>query len=221
MRTTPMTEKLYDYVLHHTDYAHPILPKVEQETMKRADRNMQISRDQGKLMNMLIKLMGAKRAIEVGCFTGYSAISIASALPKDGLLVSLDINPEVAKIANGFFAEAGLADRVQLRLGAAQETFPKLLEEFGQESFDFAFIDADKEGYPGYYEACLRLIRPGGLIVIDNVIWGGKVVDYTDQSKDTQAIRRINEIVERDDRVERVMLHISDGLLFCRKKTFP
>lgn len=221
MRTTPMTEKLYDYVLTHTDYAHPILPKVERETMKRADRNMQISRDQGALMNMLIKLMGAKRAIEVGCFTGYSAISVASALPKDGLLVSLDINPEMATIANGFFAEAGVADRVQLRIGAAQDTFPKLLEEFGPETFDFAFIDADKEGYPGYYEACLRLIRPGGLIVLDNVIWGGKVVDYTDQSKDTQAIRRINEIVERDDRVERVMLHISDGLLFCRKKTFP
>lgn len=219
MRTTPMTEKLYEYVMKHTDYAHPVLPKVEKETMKRADRNMQISRDQGKLMNMLIKLMGAKRAIEVGCFTGYSAISVASALPKDGLLISLDIDPEVAKIAQGFFVEAGVHDRVQLRVGSASQSFPKLMEEFGAESFDFAFIDADKEGYPDYYEACLRLIRPGGLIVIDNVIWGGAVIDYTDQSQSTQAIRRINEIVERDERVERVMLHISDGLLLCRKKT--
>lgn len=221
MRTTPMNEKLYEYVMKHTDYAHPVLPKVELETMKRSDRNMQISRDQGKLMNMLIKLMGAKRAIEVGCFTGYSAISVASALPKDGLLVSLDINPDVAKIAQGFFVEAGVQDRVQLRVGPADQSFPKLLEEFGPESFDFAFIDADKEGYPGYYEACLRLIRPGGLIVLDNVIWGGAVIDYTDQSESTKAIRRINEIVERDERVERVMLHISDGLLLCRKKTIP
>lgn len=221
MRTTPMTEKLYEYVMKHTDYAHPILPKVETETMKRSDRNMQISRDQGKLMNMLIKLMGAKRAIEVGCFTGYSAICVASALPKDGLLVSLDIDPEIAKIAQGFFNEAGLQDRVQLRVGPADKALSKMTDEFGPESFDFAFIDADKENYAGYYESCLRLVRPGGLIVIDNVIWDGAVIDYTNQSESTKAIRRINEIVERDERVERVMLHISDGLLLCRKKTIP
>jgi caffeoyl-CoA O-methyltransferase len=218
MKTVPMFPELYDYVIGNCPLSHPILAKVEKETSQRKDRGMQISRDQGAFMSMLCKLMGAKTAVEVGCFTGYSAISIATGLAKDGKLYTLDINEETAKIARGYFAEAGLGHKIDLILGDAKASLANLRQKLGTSSVDVAFIDADKVSYPAYYEKILDLLRPNGLIVVDNVMWGGRVVDATDQSEDTVALRKFTEMVSRDERVSSMMLHISDGLLLIRKK---
>jgi predicted O-methyltransferase YrrM len=218
MKTVPMTEDLYQYVMKFCPPPHAILPKVEELTAARKDKGMQISRDQGAFMHMLAKLMNAENAIEVGCFTGYSAISIATGLQKTGKLYTLDINEETAKIAKGFFAEAGLDKKIELMLGPANKSLETLVQKVGKNRFDLAFVDADKTGYLGYYEQLLGLIRPGGVIIADNVIWGGSVIDSTNQTEDTKALRKFTEVVCSDDRVSTMMLHISDGLLLIRKK---
>jgi predicted O-methyltransferase YrrM len=179
---------------------------------------MQISVEQGRLMALLIMISGAKRALEIGTFTGYSSLCVAEHLPKDGLLVACDTSPEWTDIAVEEWRKAGLASRVELHLGPAAETLGKLLDEGQAGSFDFAFIDADKVGYPGYFEQCLELLRPGGLIAFDNMFQSGRVLDPGTDSPEAITIRALNEAIFKDERVDPAMVPIGDGLLLVRKR---
>lgn len=217
MKTINLDENAYQYVLEHTP-TDDILKQLIQETKARADHGMQISPDQGAFMKMLVKLMNVKNAIEIGCYTGYSAISIASGLPLGGKLISIDLNSETTSIAQKYIKMAQLEDKVDLRIGKAEDLLPVIKIENGYENFDFAFVDADKENLLNYYEHCLDLVRRGGLILIDNVLWSGKVLDLEDTSSSTAAIRQFNDKVLSDNRVEKVMLHVADGLYLLRKK---
>jgi len=169
------------------------------------------------LLAFLVRLVGAHKAIEIGTFTGYSALCVASALPADGRLVCCDINEEWTRIARRYWTEAGVADRIDLHLQPAQATLEKLRRDGGTGTFDFAFIDADKTGYDAYYELCLSLLRTGGLITIDNVLWGGAVADATDESEDTQALRALNLKIRDDRRVDACLVSIGDGVMLARK----
>ncbi len=183
-----------------------------------AGATMQISPGQGRLMALLTRLVGARRAIEVGVFTGYSALCVAQALPDDGRLVACEISDEHADLARHFWEAAGVIHKIDLRIAPALDTLDALLESGEEDTFDLGFIDADKENYAGYYERLLRLLRPGGLILIDNVLWGGLVIDPGRQDPETAAIRSLSERLRDDDRVEISLLPISDGLMLARKR---
>jgi predicted O-methyltransferase YrrM len=217
MKATILTDELYDYIVKHTPDAHPILKKLKEETLSLSDANMQIAPDQGAFMKMLIKLSSAQRVIEIGCFTGYSAISMASGLPLNGKLITLDHNPETSEMAKTFFKEAGFGNMIEHRLGDALVSLEQIADDYGHGNFDLIFIDADKERLNDYYEHALRLLRAGGLIVVDNVLWGGRVVDPTDETFSTAAIRQFCESVSQDNRVDKVMLHVADGLYLLQK----
>jgi predicted O-methyltransferase YrrM len=217
MKATILTEELYDYIAKHTPDAHPILRKLKEETMSLSDANMQIAPDQGAFMKMLVKLSSAQRVIEIGCFTGYSAIAMASGLPLNGKLITLDHNSETSAMAKTFFKEAGLGNMIEHRLGDALVSLEQITADYGPGNFDLIFIDADKERLNDYYEHALRLLRAGGLIVVDNVLWGGRVADPTDESSATEAIRKFCALVNEDNRVEKVMLHVADGLYLLQK----
>jgi len=201
-------------IVHET----PVQKRLRAETAKLAEGGMQIGADQGVFLAFLARLIGARRAIEIGTFTGYSALSVASALPPDGRLVCCDVSEEWTSIARRYWAEAGLADRIELRIGPARETLAKLRERDGPGSYDFAFIDADKTGYDAYYEACLELIRAGGLIAIDNVLWSGTVADPADVRPDTVALRTLNAKIRDDRRVDASLVSLGDGVMLVRKK---
>lgn len=218
MKTLNVTPALYDYVCKHSPLPHPELAAVDESSKKQKYPQMQSAPDQGAFMYVLAKLMGAKRCLEVGCFTGFSAISVASALPKDGLLVAMDIDQDLAAVARQHVKQAGLSQIVDIRVAPATETLAELERKYGQDSFDMAFIDADKKNYGTYYESCLKLVRRGGAIVIDNVLWSGKVIDPTDASEDTVALRNLNEKIVADQRVDKSMLHISDGIYLLYKR---
>ena len=179
---------------------------------------MQIGPDQAALFALLVHATGVRRALEIGTFTGYSALAVASALPADGKLITCDVSEEWTRIAQRYWAEAGLSNRIELRLGPAAETLAALRREGAAESFDFAFIDADKESIDAYYEACLTLVRPGGLIAVDNVLWHGAVVDASVTDEETEAIRALNRKVRDDNRVEACLLTVGDGILLVRKR---
>ena len=196
----------------------PVRQRLRAETAKLPQAGMQIGADQGALMALLIRLIGARRALEVGTFTGYSAMAVAEALPPDGRLVTCDLSDEWTAIARRYWREAGLDDKIELRLGDARASLAALRREAGEGSFDFAFIDADKSGYDHYYEACLQLVRPGGLMLIDNVLWSGKVADPEVRDQDTTAIRALNAKVAADPRVEACLLTVGDGVMMARKK---
>ena len=176
---------------------------------------MQIAPEQGQFMALLVELIGARRGIEVGTFTGYSSLIVASALPADGHLLCCDVSEDYTAIARRYWAEAGLDDMIELRLGPAIETLDGLIAD-GVEPFDFGFVDADKEGYDAYYERLLKLIRPGGLIAIDNVLWSGNVIDPQKTDADTEAIRALNAKLKADERVSLSMLPLGDGLTLAR-----
>jgi predicted O-methyltransferase YrrM len=195
--------------------ATPLQRRLRAETANLPGSQMQIGPDQGALLAMLVRLIGARRALEVGVYTGYSSLAVASALPDDGKLIACDMNVEWTNVARRYWEQAGVASRIELRLGPALTTLADLLRE-GQ-SFDFAFIDADKREYDAYYEACLRLVRPGGLIAIDNVLWGGSVADARDDDPETVAIRSLNKKVRDDPRVECCLLTVGDGILLVRR----
>jgi len=201
-------------IVHET----PVQKRLRAETAKLAEGGMQIGADQGVFLAFLARLIGARRAIEIGTFTGYSALSVASALPPDGRLVCCDVSEEWTSIARRYWAEAGLADRIELRIGPARETLAKLRERDGPGSYDFAFIDADKTGYDAYYEGCLELIRAGGLIAIDNVLWSGTVADPADVRPDTVALRTLNAKIRDDRRVDASLVSLGDGVMLVRKK---
>ena len=169
-------------------------------------------------MAMLVRLIGARQALEIGVFTGYSGLSVARALPADGKLVACDVSEEWTGIARRYWKEAGVDDRIELRIAPAIETLDGLIADGRSGSFDFAFIDADKENYDGYYERCLVLLRPGGLVTIDNVLWSGAVIDAADESVDTRAIRALNAKIGTDSRVMPVMLPVGDGLTLAMKR---
>jgi len=213
-----LDQNLYDYVLASSLRESPALAQLRAETATLPMAVMQIAPEQGQFMAMLIKLMGARRAIEVGVYTGYSALAVADALPDDGLLIACDINADTTAIAQRYWQQAGVAHKIDLRLAPAAETLQALLDEGQAGSFDFAFIDADKTGYGDYYELCLALLRPGGLLVVDNVLWGGAVLNAQTDDADTRAIQRFNAQLRDDPRIELSMLPVADGLSLIRKR---
>jgi O-methyltransferase len=195
----------------------PLQKRLRAETAKLPMAMMQIGPDQGALLALLARLIGAKRTLEIGTFTGYSALTVAQALPEGGKVIACDVSEEWTAIARRYWREAGLADRIELRLGPAAESLKALLEAGGAGSFDFAFIDADKSGYDTYYELCLRLIRPNGLVAIDNVLWSGAVLDSKKRDADTAALRALNLKIRDDARVDSALLTVGDGLMLARK----
>jgi predicted O-methyltransferase YrrM len=202
-----------------TEFARetPLEQRLREETSRLPMGGMQIGADQGVLLAFLARLIGTRNAIEVGTFTGYSALCVAGALAAGGRLVCCDVSEEWTAIARRYWAEAGVADRIELHLRPAHETLAQLLRDHGAGSFDFAFIDADKTGYDAYYEACLVLVRVGGLIAIDNVLWSGTVADPADQKPDTVALRNLTAKVRDDPRVDACLVSVGDGVLIARK----
>jgi len=196
----------------------PILARLREETARLPMAMMQISPEQGQFMQLLVRLTGARRYLEVGTFTGYSALAVALALPADGHAVCCDVNAEWTATGRRFWAEAGVAAKIDLRLAPGMQTLNTLVDNGAAGSFDIAFIDADKSNYRAYYELCLQLLRPNGLILVDNVLWSGKVADASIQTEDTVAIRGLNTHVANDPRVEASLLPLGDGLLLARKK---
>lgn len=217
-QTLNLNDNLYQYLLSVSLKETPVQKALREETDKLEWRIMQISSDQGQFMALLVKLINARKVIEVGTFTGYSALTLAQALPDDGAIIACDINEEWTNIGKRYWSEAGVANKIDLRLAPALDTLNKLVQDGQSESFDFSFIDADKQNQLQYYELCLKLTRPGGLIAVDNVLWGGSVADPEDQKQDTVAIRQFNEFVFKDDRVEISLVPIGDGLTLARKK---
>jgi len=217
-RTIPMTDRLYDYLLKVSLRESPLLAALRAETAKMPMAMMQISPEQGQFMALLAELIGARKAIEVGTFTGYSALCVAAALPPDGKLIACDISEEFTSVARRYWAKSGIGDRIELRLAPALDTLKSLLADGGAGSFDFAFIDADKTQYDAYYEAILKLLRPGGLVTIDNVLWSGAVADGRKRDADTVALRALNEKLKTDKRISLSMLPVGDGLTLARKR---
>ncbi len=217
-KTLDLNDRLYEYMLSVSLRETALQKTLREETDRLSMGMMQISSDQGQFMAMLIRLTGAKRALEIGTFTGYSTLAVAAALPEDGHLVACDISEEWTAIAQHYWREAGISHKIDLRLAPALTTLADLKIESDADYFDFAFIDADKLNQLAYYEHSLRLVRPGGLITIDNVLWGGSVADPANQSEDTQAIRDFNKFIHQDQRVEITLVPIGDGLTLAWKK---
>ena len=215
---TLLPEAVERYVATELTHEPPLLAELRAETAKLPESGMQIGPDQGAFMANLVRILGARRCLEVGTFTGYSALVVAAALPAGGRLVACDVSEEWTQIARRYWQRAGLADRIDLQLAPARDTLARLLREGGANSFDFAFIDADKPNYDHYYEICLQLIRPGGLIAIDNTLWEGKVADPKVHDPQTDAIRALNRKVSDDGRVDAVLVTIGDGLMLARKR---
>ncbi len=213
-----LDNQLYNYLLSVSLREPEILEKLRQETANHPRSGMQISPEQGQFMSLLVQLIGAKKTLEVGVFTGYSSLSVALALPPDGKIIACDVSEEFTAIARRYWQEAGVADKIDLRLAPALETLDRLLATGQAETFDFAFIDADKENYDGYYERSLQLVRPGGLIAIDNVLWSGQVAQEQNQDESTQAIRALNEKLHHDERITLSLVPIADGLTLAIKR---
>jgi predicted O-methyltransferase YrrM len=217
-RTINLDDRLTEYLQSVSLHEHPALQKLRAQNQEYPQGHMQICPEQGQFMGLLLRLMGAKRVLEVGVFTGYSSIAMALALPADGYLLACDISEAATDVARGYWQEAGVAEKIDLHLGPALDTLRNLVATGAGETFDFAFIDADKANYPNYYELCLQLVRPGGAIGIDNVLWYGKVADPTVTDSRTEILRQLNRAIHQDDRVEISMLPIGDGLTIARKK---
>ena len=216
-KTLPMSEALETYLREVSLREPGILRRLREETAGLPEAQMQIAPEQGQFLNLLVGLLGAKRIIEVGTFTGYSALWMDQALPEDGRLVACDVSEEWTDIARRYWAEAGVAERIDLRLAPALETLEALLEE-ERGHYDLAFIDADKANYEAYYEACLKLLDSTGLVVIDNTLWSGRVIDPEADDEDTVAIRQFNDKLHADERVDLSLLPLADGLTLARKR---
>ncbi|MGO8920571.1 MAG: class I SAM-dependent methyltransferase [Stellaceae bacterium] len=217
-RHIQLSDKLDAYILDVSAREAPVLLKLRQETARLPWAGMQIAPDQGQLMALLARLLGARRCLEIGTFTGYSTLAVALALPPEGRIIACDVNPETTAVARRYWAAAGVADKIELRLAPALATLDALLGDGQEGTFDFAFIDADKENYDGYYERALRLLRPGGLIVIDNVLWGGWVADLRRKDPDTEALRALNRKLHADERIDLSLLPLADGITLARKR---
>lgn len=219
MKSWPKIEgAVADYVDANWLREPPLRRRLREETAKMPGAGMQISAHQGQQIGLLARMVGARRAVEVGTFTGYSSLCIAEALQADGKLWCCDVSADWTKIARRYWKEAGLDGRIELTLGPAQGTLDWLLAQGLAGQLDLAFIDADKENYDTYYERCLKLVRPGGIILVDNVLWGGSVADPADVDADTQAIRALNAKLKSDERVDLVLLAAGDGMTCALKR---
>jgi predicted O-methyltransferase YrrM len=217
-RTLPLTDRLYDYLLATTLREHPAQARLRAATAELPEGGMQSAPEQGQLMGLLVELAGARRVLEIGCFTGYSTLAMALALPPDGRLLTLDVNPEWVELGRQAWREAGVEAKIEVRFGLAQASLDQLIAAGGAGGFDLVFIDADKKGYDAYYERSLILVRPGGLIMIDNVLWGGAVADPADRDRQTQALRALNAKLHADPRVSTALVPIGDGLMLARRR---
>jgi len=217
-RTSHLSEELYAYLLDISLRELPVMRRLREETASMEQANMQISPEQGQFMALLVELIGARSVLEIGTFTGYSALAMAVALPENGVLVACDVSEEWTAIGRRYWEEAGVGHKIELRLAPALETLDALLAEGRAGTFDFAFIDADKEGYDAYYERALELVRLGGLIALDNTLWDGKVADPAATDVDTEAIRAINAKLALDERVTLSLIPVGDGLTLARKR---
>lgn len=215
-KTICITAELYEYMLAESLREPDVLRELREETAQLQDANMQIAPEQGQFMALLVRLLGAKRTLDIGVYTGYSALCIALALPQEGRVIGFDVNRKWTDIAKRYWQKAGVEEKIELCLGPAQETLEGLLAEEAA-AFDFAFIDADKIHYDLYYEYSLQLVRPGGLLAIDNILWGGAVADAAVNDADTLAIRALNRKIHNDPRVEISMVPIADGLSLVRR----
>ncbi|MBD2453566.1 class I SAM-dependent methyltransferase [Nostoc sp. FACHB-87] len=217
-KTLNLTQNLYEYLLSVSLREPEVLLQLRQETAQHPRANMQVAPEQGQFLAFLFKLIGAKKTLEVGVFTGYSSLSVALALPPDGKIIACDVSEEFTSVARRYWEKVGVADKIDLRLAPATETLESLLAQGQAETFDFAFIDADKENYYRYYELALQLVRPGGLIAIDNVLWSGRVLQPELQDSSTTAIREFNSKLAEDDRIDLSLIAIADGLTLARKR---
>jgi caffeoyl-CoA O-methyltransferase len=217
-RSIGLSAKLNDYILSVSLREPEVLRRLREETAALPMAGMQVAPEQGQFMALLAKLINAKQYLEVGTFTGYSTLAVALALPFEGRILACDINPDTTAVAQRYWAAASVAAKIELRLAPALETLDKLLGQGQAGRFDLAFIDADKENYGGYYERVLRLVRPGGLIMLDNVLWGGDVADPRKDEPDTNALRALNAKLQGDERVDLSMLPLADGLTLARKR---
>ncbi|HEY1758162.1 MAG TPA: class I SAM-dependent methyltransferase [Bryobacteraceae bacterium] len=211
-------EEISDYLLSVSLREPPILRRLREETVGHPHARFQVSPEQGQFMALVIQLMCARRTIEVGVFTGYSSLAVALALPADGSIVACDVNEEFTSIARRYWKEAGVDHMIDLRLKPAIQTLTELIAQGQSGRFDFVFIDADKTSYEGYYECALELLRPGGLIMVDNVLWSGRVLDPADQTPDTQAVRAFNKKIHSDSRVSLSMIPLGDGVSLALKR---
>ena len=217
-KTIEVNADLHQYILQVSLREPAVLRRLREETAAMPEHNMQIAPEQGQFMAMLIRLMGANRCLEIGTFTGYSSLAIALALDQDGTLLALDTSEEYTEVARRYWQEAGVADKIELRIAPALETLDEMLDADDQRhTYDFVFIDADKTNYDNYYERCLQLVRTGGVIAFDNTLWDGKVADKSVQDADTAALRELNAKLYADERIELSMLPLADGLTLCRK----
>ena len=216
-RSLELDDRLYDYLVQFGTRESDLLKDLRSETAKLPSAGMQIGPEQGAFMALLVELTGARRALEIGTFTGYSSLCIAGALPADGKLICCDVSEEYTRVARDYWRRAGLESKIELRLGPALGTLDALIQA-DVEAFEFVCNDADKTNYANYYDRALQLVRPGGLIAIDNVLWGGSVADPAENSEDTKAIRALNEKVRHDERVTLALAPIGDGLTLARKR---
>ena len=216
-KTFTLSDDLYAYLFENSVREPDILRRLREETARDSMARMQIAPEQGQLMQLLVRLMGARRYLEVGVFTGYSSLAVALALPAEGRILACDISDTWTRVARRYWAEAGVAGKIDLRLAPALQTLDGLIGAGGGGSFDFAFIDADKTSYKAYYERALTLIRVGGLIAMDNTLWEGRVADSTARDADTQAIRDFNRHLRDDRRVQQCLIPIGDGLSLALK----
>jgi predicted O-methyltransferase YrrM len=213
-----LSDELYQYLLANSVREPEILTQLRAETAQHPLVNMQVSPEQGQLMGLLVKLIGAKKCLEVGVFTGYSALVVALNLPEDGRLVACDVSAEFTAIARKYWQQAGVNDKIALHIAPSLQTLDRLLADGEANTFDFAFIDADKNNYAAYYDRCFQLVRQGGLILVDNVLWYGRVADPAmNEDKRTQAIKDLNQQIYHDDRVQISLIPIGDGLTIARK----
>jgi caffeoyl-CoA O-methyltransferase len=217
-RTLGLDDRLYEYLLAASLREPPALRRLREETAGHALSRMQISPEQGQFMAWLVETLGVHRILEVGVFTGYSSTVMALALPPDGQLVACDLSEEFTAVARRYWREAGVESRIELRLGPALDTLAALEREGADGTFDLAFVDADKESYLDYYEVCLRLVRVGGVILFDNVLWSGRVADPAESAPTTVAIRALNERAREDQRVAESLVPIGDGLMLLRRR---
>lgn len=217
-KTPPLSDQLYRYILDVSLRETDVQRRLREETARGPRPNMQVAPEQGQFLALLAQIMGTRRALEIGVFTGYSALSVAAVLPPDGELVACDISEEWTAVARRYWREAGVGERIRLRIAPALQTLDAMIEGGEAATFDFAFIDADKINYDNYYERCLALVRPGGLVAIDNVLWGGSVADPDVRDEDTEAIRTLNRKLRRDERISLSLVPIGDGVMLAYKR---
>lgn len=217
-QTLAIDQRLYKYLLEHSVRETQILRELRELTLAHEMGGMQISPEQGQFMALLVELLGATKILEIGTFTGYSALCMAQAMPADGRLICCDINEQWTAVALPFWERAEVANRIELRIAPALQTLDELIHSDDPGGFDLAFIDADKTNYRNYYERCLKLVRPGGLLMFDNTLWNGAVADLSDQQEDTVALRELNDILHKDERVSISLVPIGDGLTLARKR---